>query len=62
MSIDCPERFSLCCRASSKAVTGDEGTGHFECSQCGEEYIGGKCTAAKHGFISRKTFMPKEEV
>jgi hypothetical protein len=45
LSISCPERFSICCGARSKAVTGDEGTGHFECSKCGKEYIGGKCTA-----------------
>jgi hypothetical protein len=47
LGANCPERFSLCCHAPSKAVTGDEGTGYFECSKCGNEYQGGKCTAWK---------------
>lgn len=47
LSIDCPERKSICCGAISQAVSGEEGTGHFECSACGKEYIGGKCTAGE---------------
>ena len=45
LSIDCPERKSICCGAISKAVSGDEGTGYYVCSKCSNEYIGGKCTS-----------------
>lgn len=47
VSVDCPERKSVCCKANSKAATGDEGTGHFECSACGKEFRGGRCNAYK---------------
>lgn len=43
LSIDCPERKSLCCGAMSRVVNGEEGTSYFECSNCHKEYIGGKC-------------------
>jgi len=43
LSIDCPERISLCCGASSK-----RGTKYtFECSKCGKEFVGGECTAGE---------------
>ena len=45
---DCPERKSICCGASAKAISGDEGTGYYACSKCGKEYIGGKCTGGDH--------------
>lgn len=45
LSVNCPERFSVCCKARSMAVSGGEGTGYYACSACGKEYIGGKCTA-----------------
>ena len=48
LSIDCPERKSVCCGAISMNVSGDEGTGHFACSKCGKEFIGGKCNAYKN--------------
>lgn len=40
LSIDCPERKSLCCGAISK-----NDRGRFVCSKCGEPYIGGECDA-----------------
>lgn len=43
LSIDCPERLSVCCNAISEAISGDEGTGYFACSSCKAEYIGGEC-------------------
>ena len=45
LSVNCPERKSICCGAISKSVSGDEGTGYYACSKCGREYIGGKCNA-----------------
>lgn len=45
LSIDCPERKSLCCGAISEASIADEGTGCFVCSKCKKEYIGGECNA-----------------
>src|SRR5258708_10832630 len=45
LSLDCKERKSICCGAISKNVSGDEGTGYFACSSCGNEFISGECEA-----------------
>ena len=50
LSIDCPERRSVCCNALPEAVSGDEGTGYFRCKSCKNEFIGGKCKADKRQF------------
>ncbi len=44
LSIDCPERKSVCCGARSKAVNGKKEP-YFVCSACGKLYKGGECTA-----------------
>ena len=45
LGLNCPERKSICCGAGCEAVSGDEGTGHYQCKKCHGEFIGGKCTA-----------------
>jgi hypothetical protein len=45
LSLNCPERISVCCGAKPRAVSSDEGTGYFACAGCGKEYIGGECDA-----------------
>lgn len=47
LSLNCPERLSLCCKAISKAVIADEGTGYYACSECNREFISGECNAIK---------------
>lgn len=46
-NIACPERRSVCCDAPCVAVTGMEGTGHYECANCQREFVGKACTAGK---------------
>ncbi len=46
LSIDCPERFSLCCRATCRASSEPErmlGVPPYFCSKCGKEFVGGEC-------------------
>ncbi len=46
LSIDCPERLSLCCGAHSKLkVMGQFAEGLFVCSKCEMIFKGGKCRA-----------------
>jgi len=47
LSIDCPERFSLCC--GQRCTNGDEGIGepHFVCKGCRHEFVGGECRHAR---------------
>ncbi len=47
LSVDCPERKSICCGAISETSIADEGTGCFLCSKCKKEFLGGKCTAGE---------------
>ena len=44
LSIDCPERKSICCRAYSEAMD-DEG--NFGCAKCKKEFVGGECATGK---------------
>ena len=69
LSMDCPERKSICCGAISKAVSGDEGTGYFACSSCDKEFIGGKCKTATekedlpvNAYISKNKFTTKDKL
>ena len=55
LSLDCPERKSICCGAISTPISGDEGTGYFACSNCMKEYIGGECKTTKQS-------LPKGEI
>lgn len=42
LGAQCPERFSLCCHARSKA----KGRG-FVCSKCGKKFKGGECVSGR---------------
>lgn len=46
LSIDCPERKSLCCGAG--CTNGEKGEPHFVCSKCRKEYVGGECRHQPH--------------
>lgn len=46
-ALSCPERRSICCKAKSEAVSGNEGTGYFRCKSCKNEFIGEACTAGE---------------
>ena len=41
LSINCPERFSLCCQAY--CTNGKEGEAHFVCSKCRKEFKSPPC-------------------
>jgi len=44
LSLDCPERKSLCCGARSIAVVGEKEIGYyFACKKCRKRFIGGEC-------------------
>lgn len=45
LSVDCPERRSVCCEAKPKTFNKPEGGGYFICSKCGNQFEGGKCSA-----------------
>ena len=45
LSLDCPERKSVCCGAGSVAVEDEEKTYEFTCQNCGIRFEGGKCNA-----------------
>lgn len=52
MSIDCPERKSICCGAPSSAMFREEKGKEdeivmFVCSKCGKEFKGGECDTTK---------------
>ncbi len=42
-SIDCPERFSLCCHAG--CTNGKKGEAHFVCQKCRKEFQSPECTS-----------------
>lgn len=49
-SLDCPELRSICCGAKSKFIPSRDYLGravpeYFACSDCEQEFVGGKCTA-----------------
>ena len=44
LSIDCPDKRSTCCNAFSQCCKDDYDNG-FECSNCEQEFVGGKCNA-----------------
>ena len=43
LSLDCPERKSLCC--GEGCTNGNKGEPHFVCRKCRKEYQGGECDA-----------------
>lgn len=48
LSLDCPERFSLCCKAICKSASEPErmlGVPAFFCSKCGKDWEAPACTA-----------------
>lgn len=53
LSIDCPERFSLCCGAG--CTNGNKGESHFVCSKCRKEFVGGECTAGEKNYMKIET-------
>lgn len=57
LSLDCPERRSVCCSALSEAVSGDEGTGYFRCKSCHKEFIGGECNAPEPLIITQEDLL-----
>lgn len=54
LSLDCPERKSVCCDTISK-YDHTHG-GWFRCTKCGELFIGGKCTATKKSCCDASIF------
>jgi len=51
LSTNCLERYSICCDKISRAASEGEimlGVPVFFCSGCGEEFVGGECTAGEN--------------
>ena len=54
LSLDCAERKSICCGASSEASSADEGTSFFICSKCKHEFISPPCENVKPKFTDKE--------